>query len=129
MVVSDSWWKFVFGVAPDFLMFNQSCGEVKRLLDRGLVQCSPAIGYAPWRSAPRPSMPATAWPPALLNVLQSAVCAEFSNFPPTSRRRENADIRGHDDESEVENRRVRMEETGDGGALIASIPSDGWNIG
>ncbi len=45
-VVSNSRWRFVFGVAPLFLMIMRSCGEVKRLVGCGLVEGLPAIDAA-----------------------------------------------------------------------------------
>ena len=61
-VVSDSWWKFVFGVAP-----NPDSHSIMR---RGQAAARQGLGPAftkhrpaAWRSAQRPSRPRTAWPP------------------------------------------------------------------
>jgi Flp pilus assembly secretin CpaC len=61
MVVSDSWWKFVFGVAPD--------SDGHSIMRRGQAAARQGLGPAfanhrpcAWRSAPTPSAPRTAWP-------------------------------------------------------------------
>ncbi len=63
LVVSDSWWKFVFGVAP-----NPDSHSIMR---RGQAAARQGLGPAfanhrpaAWRSAQRPSKPRTAWPPS-----------------------------------------------------------------